>query len=374
MYFCPGSPETSRRPQRHLSKSAVPSVNLPTDHCPNCSEGMYTNVSEGSDDLMLDENDVESVINTNWTDDLPENSNLNGDESIMDGELTNANELIIEIDWSNENEEITDQENEFFAKAESMSKKYHQTSISTQTNFSCRDKCIQTNLAYDEALKPLSLLNMLHNDSDLESWTGIPTFLTLNNIVKCVNQISAAYDQLRKFNATTELLTVFVMTKLKTNLTFKQLGCLFQLQPRTLSNYFDEYIPILSTALKPAIFWPSTDQVSKNLPKCFVPDFHKCYGVMDCTEFPIERLKTLESRIKTLSHYKGKIAMIVISSLDVKLITHRVMKLRHFATGFIQTFIQKAFESDKKYIHIYEIPFHFLSRYCMKRCMQQVTK
>lgn len=225
------------------------------------------------------------------------------DEQVNGEEVATEDELIMEIDNDYQNEQTTEQEDEYYAAMELQSVKYHKQ---TQTIVEHYEKSIQTNLAYDEALKPLTLLDMIHNDSDLQSWTGLPSFVTLNNIVKCVERISSAQIQLQKMKASTTLLTVFVMSVLKTSLSFKQLACLFALKPATLAAYFHEFIPILSAALQPAIFWPTSKQVSKNLPTCFKPNFSKCVAVMDGTEVPIVRLKSLHSRIKTYSHYKGK--------------------------------------------------------------------
>lgn len=119
-------------------------------------------------------------------------------------------------------------------------------------------------------------------------------------------RLESAQDELSKFKASPKQLVVFIMMKLKTNLTFKQLSCLFSLVPSTLSNYFVKGLPILKAVLQPVIFWPTKEQIYNNLPKSFKPQFEDCYIVMDCTEFPIERLESLESRIKTCSHYKGK--------------------------------------------------------------------
>ena len=62
-------------------------------------------------------------------------------------------------------------------------------------------------------LKPIALLDILRNDSDLQSWTRIPSFSTLNNIVKCEPKISSACVQLKKFKLSVEFLIVLVTTK-----------------------------------------------------------------------------------------------------------------------------------------------------------------
>lgn len=181
------------------------------------------------------------------------------------------------------------------------------THQATQTSQRMTDQCLQVNMAYDELIKPWTILDIIRNESDLQSWTGIQRFVTLENIVKCLLRLESAQYQLSRFKISPKVLTVFVMVKLKTNLSFKQLSCLFSLAPETLRRYFEKFIPMLKAVLEPSIFWPTKEQVFNNLPKCFKQDFEDCYAIMDCTESPIERLKSLESKIKTYSHYKGNI-------------------------------------------------------------------
>ncbi len=151
-------------------------------------------------------------------------------------------------------------------------------------------------------------MDILHTESDLMSWTGLQRFETLNNLEACMMILESVQEELSKLKASPKQLIIFVLVKLKTNLSFKQLSCLFSLTPATLVKYFEKCLPMLKAVAQPVIFWPTKEQIYNNLPKCFKPQFEDCYVVMDCTEFPIERLKSLESRIKTYSHYKGKIS------------------------------------------------------------------
>lgn len=199
---------------------------------------------------------------------------------------------------------MTDKEYETLKSNHSLSAQKRDSTTQTDSK-QYTDKCIQTNLAYDELLKPWTFLDILHKESDLMAWTGLQRFVTLNNIVDCMMKLESAQEQLSKLKASPKQLTVFVLIKLKTNLTFKQLSCLFSLSPSTLSSYFEKCLPILKAVLEPVICWPTENQIYNNLPKCFKPQFEDCCVVMDCTEFPIERLQSLESRIKTYSHYKG---------------------------------------------------------------------
>ena len=55
--------------------------------------------------------------------------------------------------------------------------------------------------------------------------------------------------------------------------------------------------------MKPAIPWPSRDEISKNIPLCF-KDFRSVRIVLDCTEIFIQNPKNLCCKILTYSHYK----------------------------------------------------------------------
>lgn len=67
---------------------------------------------------------------------------------------------------------------------------------------------------------------------------------------------------------------------------------------------FYETIQILSKCLKAAIPWPSKEEISRNLPKCF-EDFQNVRVVLDCTEIFIQHPKNLCCQLLTYSHYKG---------------------------------------------------------------------
>ncbi|XP_037034246.1 uncharacterized protein LOC119073034 [Bradysia coprophila] len=340
--------------RKRLHCMAVPSVNLQYANIKTINTKSIESSAQEDREPLFDEEtpeqnfvDKEVTGNSSINDEVMTKSVKNNDfapdknmhsdiviSTLYDEELLQrsvTDDLIIEVDSSCEMELITDDENQQFYEQEVASFKYHDLAARSNTisaekshcvckheafayhdqvtqtyPISSANKCIQVNMAYEELSRPWTLLDMLKNNSDLQSWTGIPSFSTLNNIVSCIDKLKSAQDQLKKFRSTPTMLTVFVMAKLKTDLTFKQLACLFALTPRTLGEYFHKFLPILKAVLEPVIFWPTTDQVGNNLPKCFKPDFEDCFVVMDCTETRIQRLKSLESQIKTYSHYKGK--------------------------------------------------------------------
>lgn len=100
------------------------------------------------------------------------------------------------------------------------------------------------------------------------------------------------------------MLIVFI--KLKTNLSFLCIAVLFRLHSQTVSTCFQRILPFLTAALKPVIYWPTEDQIRKNMPRYFKPDFEDVIAVLDCTEIPIMKPKCLHCRINTYSHYKSR--------------------------------------------------------------------
>lgn len=150
-------------------------------------------------------------------------------------------------------------------------------------------------------------MDLLETESDLITWTGIPSFRILRSIQENVCMMYKTQNVLKSFRASTKLLIVLVFVKLKVNLTFKQMSTLFKIPPQTISKYFIKMLPILRAALSPVIYWPSKEEIRFNTPKCFIPNFESCRVIFDCTEVEIEKPKSLLSRIKCYSHYKGRI-------------------------------------------------------------------
>lgn len=150
-----------------------------------------------------------------------------------------------------------------------------------------------------------TFMDFLGTDDDLNSFTGINSFDLLNRMTFCTRNLKSAANVINGLQIPLEVAIVLVFVKLKTNLTYKQIGVLFKLHPATISSIFFKLLPILRVVLSVAIFWPTKEQNAQNIPKCFKPHFENCRAICDCTESEIQKLKSLTSRIKTYSHYKG---------------------------------------------------------------------
>ncbi|KAK5647849.1 hypothetical protein RI129_002741 [Pyrocoelia pectoralis] len=78
---------------------------------------------------------------------------------------------------------------------------------------------------------------------------------------------------------------------------------LFGMNVSTCKRNFYKYVSYLSTSIKPAIYWPTKEEIHKNLP-LFFKEFKDTRIILDATEIKIQKLNCLNCRIVTYSHYK----------------------------------------------------------------------
>lgn len=144
------------------------------------------------------------------------------------------------------------------------------------------------------------ITNLIRSDSELLSWTNIPSSAVLDTVVKCLELVC---PKKKRFQVPLKKIIIMAFIKFKLNLSFVHIATLFRLKNRTVSNYFYYIIPYIKQALSPALYWPSIEEVRKNLPKHF-EDFVSCRVVLDCFEIKMPSLKCLRCRILTYSNYK----------------------------------------------------------------------
>ena len=92
--------------------------------------------------------------------------------------------------------------------------------------------------------------------------------------------------------------------KLKTGVSNQDLAYRFHISKSTISNIFNQCIPVLSKCLEFCIDWTPLGVIKKNLPRAFKRRYAKCRFIIDCTEFFIDRHYNLQSRARTWSTYK----------------------------------------------------------------------
>nr|CAI5837891.1 unnamed protein product [Callosobruchus analis] len=193
-------------------------------------------------------------------------------------------------------------------------------------NKKLRDAEVQVNI---DRINTLS--DLLKTNAALKSFTGINNFQILDCIVKMINEFCVTDVRSHRLNVRERVLT---MTKLKLDLSYVTLGALFSISGQLCKTYFFDFLTVLSQVLKVCIYFPSAEEVSKNLPKCF-KNFKNCRAVLDCIEIFIQRPSCLCCRIKFYSQYK--------KSTTIKFMTG-------VSPGGIITFISKPYggrASDK---------------------------
>lgn len=147
----------------------------------------------------------------------------------------------------------------------------------------------------------ISFTSTIKSNAQLNSLTGIPNFEMLNDFVKLISDL---YPDKKIHKLTVKDRIILVFMKLKMALRFTVLSFLFRVCQSTVRNVFREYISYLANILKGCIQWPSSDEISMNLPICF-ENFKNARVILDCTEIPVQRSSCLSCRIRTYSHYKG---------------------------------------------------------------------
>lgn len=149
------------------------------------------------------------------------------------------------------------------------------------------------------------LSDLLVSDKKVSIWTGVPTLALLEEIcLACRNLELTFYEKQCAMHTTDRV--ILTLAKLKQNLTYETLGTLFCISGKTVSNYFGYTIQILRRVLSPFVYWPSKDEILKNIPLCFRDKFPNVTIVLDCTEIAVATPKCLNCRISCYSNYKGR--------------------------------------------------------------------
>ncbi|XP_033101531.1 uncharacterized protein LOC117104792 [Anneissia japonica] len=93
---------------------------------------------------------------------------------------------------------------------------------------------------------------------------------------------------------------LMVLMRLRLDLTVNFLAVLFGVLPSTCTTW----LRFLSTIFKPLIVWPNRQTIFSSMPQQFKKHCKKLRCIIDCTEFFIERPRSLELQAATWSDYK----------------------------------------------------------------------
>lgn len=161
------------------------------------------------------------------------------------------------------------------------------------------DKCLQVNTLGEDAYDFSKVL--LKQDYNVSKCCGIPSLKVLNWLEECCKEL-VPHAQFRSFSLKNRIL--LTCSKLKTNLSFKDLAIQFRINETSCGNYFHATIQLLSKVCQSLIYWPTDDENQCSMPQCFA-EFPTTKVVLDCTEIPVEALSCLDCRTATYSHYKS---------------------------------------------------------------------
>ncbi|KAK3923568.1 LOW QUALITY PROTEIN: DNA transposase [Frankliniella fusca] len=142
--------------------------------------------------------------------------------------------------------------------------------------------------------------NIISCDRRLNSATGIHSVKLLDSLALACDKI-APESSLKKFSLCTRDRIVLTMMKIKLNISYSALAAIFDLgNSQTCANYFYDTIIVLSKVLNCMIFWPSKEDILKNMPKSNLSLQGQFWMPMKSVEKP----KCIKCRIRLYSQYK----------------------------------------------------------------------
>ena len=143
--------------------------------------------------------------------------------------------------------------------------------------------------------------NLKHKKSEkFKYYTGI-TSETFDNIFK---YLATSLPKKCRSKISFEDQLLMTLIKLRLDIQFENLADQFGLAKSTCHDIFKRWINLLYTKLKFLIKWPDHDASTKTLPHVFRQYFPRLTGIIDCTEFFIDRPKNVKARAQVYSNYK----------------------------------------------------------------------
>lgn len=131
----------------------------------------------------------------------------------------------------------------------------------------------------------LNLLDLLTNDSELTTFTGI-NFELLDRLTELVKLDES--NSIQKSCLPAKERIVMCLCKLRLNLSFGSLAMLFSTDEQFCINNFFSLIKHLSKLMEKTICWPKTEELIRNLPECF-QSFKQTRVILNCCEVLIEK-------------------------------------------------------------------------------------
>ncbi|XP_046407437.1 uncharacterized protein LOC124172074 [Ischnura elegans] len=145
-----------------------------------------------------------------------------------------------------------------------------------------------------------TVADMIASERNLYTMTGLNSFLQLASILSLFSELQ---PENTRYSLNNKCKVILTLMKMKLNLSFAVLAILFGCTATTCKNIFAGTAMVLADCLRPALEWPSKDEVLKRMPKCF-DKFRRVRVVLDCTEVRMSKFRCLRCRISSYSHYK----------------------------------------------------------------------
>lgn len=96
-----------------------------------------------------------------------------------------------------------------------------------------------------------------------------------------------------------------VLMKIRTNRPFTELADDFGICVSRVSQLFNKYIDDIDAYLAEFIFWPSAEEIEKNVPIQFKARYSKVQSIIDCFEIQVQKPQNPMNQALTWSNYKG---------------------------------------------------------------------
>ncbi|XP_044582950.1 uncharacterized protein LOC123263972 [Cotesia glomerata] len=279
----------------YLKKTSVPTQNLPLGSskecaCPSTDSREERIRRRSIKKKLLTINDIEELNLNEKQDDEQEEGDKQEDEQEKGKKQGDEQE----------EEEKDDDRNEKEVSNNLNHNETHSISISTEENAVMLFKSIGIQVQSDLMIQKFS--SLITSKEELSTLTGIPTFEVLNLLEELVATVRPKHKTSSRFELREMILMTFM--KLKQNLSYAVLAILFKCSNDTCKDIIFDMIDNLNLCLKLAIYWPTKDNILKNMPECF-KGFENVRVVVDCTEIRIQRPSKLCCQLQTYSYYKS---------------------------------------------------------------------
>ncbi|XP_074100030.1 uncharacterized protein LOC141528072 [Cotesia typhae] len=214
---------------------------------------------------------------------------------------------------SNDDDKVENEFNEDESRAEFAAEDLSSVEVSGENEMKLSNKNITYGVKdfQDVAIQVKSdfltpkFSSFIKNDQQLSTLTGLSNFNLLNTIEKLVIQVQSTYN-MSHTSIKFDLRELIVMTfmKLKQNMSYATLAIFFNFSKQSYKEQIWKMIDVLCMALKPSIYWPTKENILKNIPLCF-KNFEGVRVVVDCTEIKIQKPSKLCCQLQTYSYYKS---------------------------------------------------------------------